>query len=135
MAQNTNLNTSPYFDDFDAGKNYQRVLFKPGTPIQARELTTLQTILQDQVEKFGKHFLKEGAVVIPGNIAYDSEYTCVQVDPSHLGLPVSIYIDNFVGKQIKGSSSGVVANNTGVSTYSKNYKLYFISSSIRLKCR
>ena len=64
MAQNTNLNTSPYFDDFDSAKNYQRVLFKPGTPIQARELTTLQTILQDQVEKFGKHFLKEGAVVI-----------------------------------------------------------------------
>ncbi len=36
MAQNTNLNTSPYFDDFDPTKNYQRVLFKPGTPIQAR---------------------------------------------------------------------------------------------------
>ena len=43
MPQNTNLNISPYFDDFDSNKNYQRVLFKPATPIQARELTTLQT--------------------------------------------------------------------------------------------
>jgi len=109
MAQNTNLNTSPYFDDFDPRKNYQRVLFKPGTPIQARELTTLQSILQNQVEKFGKHFFKEGSVVIPGNIAYDSEYTCVQIDPTHLSIPVSTYISNLVGKQIKGETSGVTA--------------------------
>ena len=109
MAQNTNLNTSPYFDDFDPQKNYQRVLFKPGTPIQARELTTLQSLLQNQVEKFGKHFFKEGQVVIPGNTAYDSEYTCVQIDPTHLGIDVSIYLNFLVGKQIKGETSGVTA--------------------------
>ena len=109
MAQNTNLNTSPYFDDFDPTRNYQRVLFKPGTPIQARELTTLQSMLQNQVEKFGKHFFKEGQVVIPGNIAYDSEYTCVQIDPTHLGIPVSVYLDYLVGKRIKGETSGVFA--------------------------
>jgi len=109
MAQNTNLNTSPYFDDFDVTKNYQRVLFKPGTPIQARELTTLQSILQNQVEKFGKHFFKEGQVVIPGNVAYDSEYTCVQIDPTHLGLPVSVYLDKLKDKRIKGETSGVYA--------------------------
>jgi len=128
MAQNTNLNTSPYFDDFDSKKNYQKVLFKPGTPIQARELTTLQTILQDQVEKFGKHFLKEGAVVIPGNIAYDSQYTSVQIDPSHLGLPVSTYISFFTGKQIKGATSGVTAKVEKIITDSEsennNYTLY-----------
>jgi len=42
MPQNTNLNVSPYNDDFDENKNFQKVLFKPGTAIQARELTTLQ---------------------------------------------------------------------------------------------
>ena len=109
MAQNINLNTSPYFDDFDPRKNYQRVLFKPGTPIQARELTTLQSILQNQVEKFGKHFFKEGSVVIPGSIAYDSEYTCVQIDPTHLSIQVETYLPFLLGKQIKGESSGVFA--------------------------
>ena len=109
MAQNTNLNASPYFDDFDVNKNYQRVLFKPGVPIQARELTTLQSILQNQVEKFGKHFFKEGSVVIPGNIAYDPDYFYVQIDPTHLGVPVSFYIKDLVGKYIKGESSGVKA--------------------------
>ena len=58
MSQETNLNVAPYFDDFDANNNYYRVLFKPGYPVQARELTTLQSILQNQIEKFGQHFLK-----------------------------------------------------------------------------
>ena len=44
MPQNTNLNVSPYFDDFVDSKNYQKVLFKPGFPVQARELTTLQSV-------------------------------------------------------------------------------------------
>ena len=70
MPQNTNLNVSPYFDDFDRFKNYNKVLFKPATPIQARELTTLQSILQDQIEQFGKHFFQEGSVVIPAKYAY-----------------------------------------------------------------
>jgi len=109
MAQNTNLNASPYFDDFDVNKNYQRVLFKPGVPIQARELTTLQSILQNQIEKFGKHFFKEGSVVIPGNVAYDPDYFYVQIDPTHLGVPVSFYIKELVGKYVKGEISGVKA--------------------------
>ena len=117
MPQNTNLNSSPYFDDFNELKNYQRVLFKPGLPVQSRELTTLQSILQNQVEKFGKHFFKEGSVVIPGQIAYDNEYTCVQIDDSHLGIPVSVYLDSLVGKKIKGETSGVTAK---VETYITN---------------
>jgi hypothetical protein len=109
MPQNTNLNAPPYFDDFDATNDYKRVLFKPGTPIQARELTTLQTLLQNQVEKFGQHFFKEGAVVIPGNLALDTQYFCVQIDPSHLGIPISLYISKLRDKLIKGETSGVTA--------------------------
>jgi hypothetical protein len=54
MAQSTNLNVSPYFDDFNADDNYYKVLFKPGLPVQARELTGLQSILQNQIAKFGQ---------------------------------------------------------------------------------
>ena len=50
MPQETNLNVSPYFDDFDPQKNYYKVLFKPGYPVQARELTGLQSTLQNQIE-------------------------------------------------------------------------------------
>jgi hypothetical protein len=65
MPQQTNLDVSPYFDDFDKENQYYRVLFKPGQPVQARELTTLQSILQNQIEQFGDHFFKEGSLIIP----------------------------------------------------------------------
>ena len=55
MTQKTDLNVTPYYDDFDEDSNYHRVLFRPGFAVQARELTTLQTILQNQIERFGQH--------------------------------------------------------------------------------
>ena len=91
MAQNTNLNVSPYFDDFDENKNYKKVLFKPGFPIQSRELNTLQSILQNQTEKFGKYFFKDGSVVIPGATFYDDRYFAVRIDPYFLNIPVKEY--------------------------------------------
>lgn len=63
MPINTNLNTAPYFDDFDVQNQYHRVLFKPSYAVQARELTQLQTILQNQIEQFGDHIFKEGSIV------------------------------------------------------------------------
>ena len=109
MPQETNLNVNPYFDDFDKNKNFYKVLFKPGTPVQARELSTLQSILQNQIEQFGTHFFKEGSKVIPGNTTYDNNYTCVQIESSFLGVPVSLYANQLVGIKITGSRSGVTA--------------------------
>jgi hypothetical protein len=113
MSQVTNLNVSPYFDDFNSlgskTKDYYQVLFKPGYPVQARELTTLQSILQSQIEKFGQHFFKEGAKVIPGNTGYNSFYYCVQLQNNYLGVPVESYANFLIGKKITGSTSGVSA--------------------------
>jgi hypothetical protein len=128
MPQHTDLNVSPYFDDFDPDKNYHKVLFKPGYPIQARELTTLQSILQHQVETFGKNIFKEGSVVIPGQTKYDNPVHCVQIESQYNGGPVSLYFDQLIGKRLKGSTSGVTAE--VVYTLSddeskkKNYTLY-----------
>ena len=109
MPQQTNLNISPYYDDFDRSDNYHKVLFKPGLPVQARELTSLQSILQNQIEQFGSHMFKEGSVVIPGGITYDGDYFAVQLDPTHLGTDVEVYIQDLVGKRIKGETSGIKA--------------------------
>jgi len=109
MPQNTNLNTAPYFDDFSEDKNFKRVLFKPGTAIQSRELTTLQSILQNQIENFGQHFFKEGAKVIPGQTSYDNQYEYVQVNSSYFGTDLRDYISLLVGKTIVGATSGVTA--------------------------
>ena len=109
MPQQTNLNVAPYFDDFDASNDYHKVLFKPGYPVQARELTTLQSILQNQIEKFGDHFFKEGTRVIPGNISYNQFYYAVKLNNTYQGVPVSAFAEQLVGTQITGAVSGVSA--------------------------
>lgn len=110
MPQKTNLNINPYYDDFDKDNNFYRVLFKPGYPVQARELTTLQSILQNQIESFGSHIFKEGSMVIPGGITYDRNYEAVKLNPQHFGLDLTLYLDKVVGKKISGSESGVTAS-------------------------
>ena len=112
MPQQTNLNVAPYFDDFDATNDYHKVLFKPGYPVQARELTSLQSILQNQIEKFGQHFFKEGAKVIPGNTGYSQLYYCVQLVNTFQGVPVEAYADQLVGTTITGQSSGATGTPT-----------------------
>ena len=109
MSQKTNLNINPYYDDFDSSKNFLKVLFKPGYPVQSRELTTLQSILQNQVEDFASHIFKEGSVVVPGNIGYDEQFYAVKVNTTQFGVDISLYIENFVGKTITGQISGVTA--------------------------
>lgn len=120
MSPKTNLNATPYFDDFNEDKNFYRVLFKPGNSIQARELTTLQSILQNQIEKFGNHFFKEGARVIPGQISFTLEYNCIQIESEFLGIPLSLYLNSLLGIKIQGSISGVTAKISNVITQNQS---------------
>ena len=117
MPQETNLNVAPYFDDFDPESNYNKVLFKPAYPVQARELNSLQSILQDQIESMGDNLFKEGAMIIPGQLTYNDQFHCVQIQDEFLGVPVSLYLDQLVGKTITGRDSGVTAT---VVTYITN---------------
>ena len=109
MPQETNLNVAPYFDDFSANNDYYKVLFKPAYPVQARELNNLKSILQNQIEKFGQHFFKEGAKVVPGNTNYINPYDCVQLENVYLGIPLSDYVNQVRGATITGLTSGVTA--------------------------
>ena len=119
MPQKTNLNVSPYYDDFDKGDNYYKVLFKPGYPVQARELTGLQSILQNQIESFGSHLFKEGSMVIPGGITCDNQFTTVKVNPNHLGIDISVYLSalasgpNGNGTRVTGQDSKVSGTISG----------------------
>lgn len=109
MAQNTNLNITPYYDDFDKKKNFYKVLFRPGFPIQARELTTMQSILQNQIENFGQHMFKDGSMVIPGQIGYDLNVNAVLLQTNFLGANVDLYREQLNGTIITGLTSGVKA--------------------------
>lgn len=93
MSTDTNFNVSPYWDDFDSLKDFYRVLFKPAVAVQARELTQLQTILQQQVERFGNHILKDGTIVTGCTFNFDDKYSYVKLPDLQLdGQPVSVAI-------------------------------------------
>tara|TARA_B100001248_G_scaffold139809_1_gene104978 strand:+ start:3238 stop:10071 length:6834 start_codon:yes stop_codon:yes gene_type:complete len=113
--QKTDLNVSPYYDDFDPNDKFHRVLFRPGFAVQARELTTLQSILQNQVEKHGRHFFKEGAMVIPGQISFDIRYYAVKLQTSIGGNNIAGYLADYVDGIITGDTSGVTARVVGYS--------------------
>ena len=79
MSQKTDLNVSPYYDDFDETDNFHRVLYRPSVAVQARECTTHQSILQNQVERHGNHMFKEGSLVIPGQLSYSDSFPTLQL--------------------------------------------------------
>ena len=110
MAQAKDLNISPYYDDFDPSNNFYKVLFKPGFPVQARELSNLQSILQNQIESFGSHTFKEGVPVDGGEVTFDIEYYAVKVNSTQFGIDISLYTDQLIGKTVEGEVSGVTAS-------------------------
>ena len=115
MAQKTDLNVAPYYDDFAENKNFHRILFRPGYAVQARELTQLQSILQNQIERFGSHVFQEGSVVIPGGISVNTDYYSVQLASAFAGETVdpSQYYSTTSPVTIVGATSGVKAKVIG----------------------
>jgi len=103
MPSPTDFNLSPYYDDFTESKKFHRVLFRPGFAVQARELTQTQSILQNQIERSGDHFFKKGAMVIPGEIAFDVNYYAVKLSSIDSGVSLS----SFNGIEITGGTSGL----------------------------
>lgn len=102
----TNITTTPYFDDYNPDAGYHQILFKPGYSVQARELTQIQSILQEQVRRFGNHVFQQGSVVIPGNCYVDDHSCYVKLDSVYNGVAVDTSL--FLDKTII-SSSGVAA--------------------------
>ena len=112
MAQKTDLNVSPYYDDFAEDKSFHRILFKPSAAIQARELTQLQSILQNQIERFGSHMFKEGAIILGARTNYDNQYFGVRVEdtnPNGSGVSATeSFRAESLNKFYKGQTTGVV---------------------------
>ena len=108
MGITTDFNVSPYYDDFNEDKNFHRVLFKPAVAVQARELTQLQTILQNQIERFGENILKEGSIVKGGNFVESRNLAYVKIlDLQSNGQPV--VMTNYQNLYALGSVTGVKA--------------------------
>lgn len=104
------FNIDPYYDDFEDNakdNNYVRILFKPGRAVQARELTQIQSILQNQIKQFGDHVFQDGSPVIGGNITLDNKVTYLKLLETYNNQDVEV--EEFNGRIIRNSSGGIQA--------------------------
>ena len=102
-----NYNITPYYDDFDETKNYQRILFKPGVSVQARELTQMQTALQAQIDRHGRYTFKDGSRVVDGKVSLDVSFDFIKIESSFThsvggAQNTDLYLSEFVGSTITG---------------------------------
>lgn len=107
LNPNTDFNVSPYFDDYSVDKGFVSILYRPGT-VQTRELNQMQTIIQEQIARFGRNIFQEGSVVIPGGISFKSAQHYVKLNitteayDSVKNLPIS-------SMWIRSASTGLTA--------------------------
>ena len=64
-------------------------------------------MLQNQIEQFGDHMFKEGSIVIPGGVSYNSRYQCIELQNDFSGVDVSTYISALVGTTVRGEVTGI----------------------------
>ena len=106
----TNLNVDPYYDDFDESKNFHRILFRPGYSVQARELTQMQSMLQNQIDRFGSHIFKEGSAVRGLEINHKPNQQFIRVRDSGGLSNVAANVYSLLNKTIRGTTNRLTAN-------------------------
>lgn len=104
------FNVDPYYDDFSEDKKFLRLMFRPGYGVQARELTQVQTILQNQIERFGSHIFDEGSIVLDGRISEN------RVKYAKVALGTTVDPSDFVGTvaQVSGKANARIVHAEGI---------------------
>jgi len=108
MPIQSNLSISPYFDDYAYGSDYYKVLFKPSTAVQVRELNQLQTILQRQIEEFGDVVLQRGTLLDGCQASFSPDLPFVKLlDVTVDGVAVDLA--SYIGLFARGDNDNVIA--------------------------
>ena len=104
------LNVSPYYNDFDPNKQFEKVLFKPGVAVQARELTQLQSYLSNAIKNHAQFSLTEGTRVSGGEatILRKPYIKINDVDATSITV-VDSTLSTYVGDTVTGSVTGITA--------------------------
>ena len=92
-----------YKDDFVDSDNYHRILFNSGRALQARELTQMQTIIQEEIARFGRNIFKDGASVNPGGPTINNSFEFVKLNTTTNQLPAT----SLIGIEFTGATSSV----------------------------
>lgn len=106
MTSQRILNTfaNDYKDDYRDSDGFHRVLFNPSRAVQPRELTTMQTIMQAEMKRFGDNIFKDGGAVNPSsNVYVNKRHAFVKLAS---GTDVSTVV---LQTTFTGATSGVTA--------------------------
>lgn len=156
----TDFNVAPYFDDFEHAddSNFHRILFKPSVAVQTRELTQIQSILQEQIARFGSYIFKDGSIVDRCAVSYIPKYPVVYVknqfdsntELSILDIPANSLVVSNSGVRAAVSTTrsgfeltypetnrlylnyivtGADANNNSISEFTSGEKLYIYNAN------
>ena len=79
-----NFNTEPYYDDFDETKKFYRILYRPAFAVQARELTQMQTILQNQISNFASAIFSQNTPVSGGQVTINQKCYYIKLNQIYL---------------------------------------------------
>ena len=129
MALETNLNVSPYFDDFDSKKDFYKVLFQPGVAVQARELNQLQSILQNQIEKFGDNVFKRGTIIDGCTITKHDKVPYIKINDlttDGLQIDITLYNNRYV-KNSANVEAYIVKTASGLQSRSPDLNTLFVN--------
>jgi len=129
MPIDTNLNVSPYFDDFNETKNFHRILFRPSVAVQARELTQLQTILQNQIERFGDNIYTVGTIIEGCSLTTDYYYYYIKIRDLQVdGQPINLsgYANTLLVQTSTNLQSYVVNSKTGLESQDPDLSTLYI---------
>lgn len=119
-----------YFDDFNEDKRYYRILFRPSVAVQARELTQLQTILQNQVSRLGDYNFKDGSIVDGIHLTYRYPFPFVRLADTfnaNTSKAVTEYDQNYL---ITNSANGTIAVKAYIGYSARGYKANYPDTNI-----
>ena len=100
---------SPYEDTFNVNNHIHKVLFKVGTSFTHYHLNLLQSILQEQIAIFGRHFFKNGSFIsaghykiVPNALVFDIQDAVFEKDSTHSieNLKDLEFIEEVSGKSV-----------------------------------
>jgi hypothetical protein len=133
MPLQTDFNRVPYYDDYDPDKHFHRILFRPGTAVQARELTQLQTIFQNQIEKFGKHVFIDGSVIDGCDLSFDKNIQYLKITDNYTNgaaIAVTDLIDKYIvaNSQLKAYVYSTTEGSEGTPPDLKTAYIKYINS-------
>lgn len=96
------LSKAPYYDDFDAEKEFMQILAVPGRALQAREFTQAQSILRDSIRRLSETLMRDGNVVT--GMDFRKEDNVLTVDDGMVYVQGTIH--NFKEQSIELTGEG-----------------------------